>query len=481
VTLAGFADKNGLMRTSVAPRALIVVAALVASLVPSGAARGAAVPQQRGWASACGATSGRGEAPWPEFGGNGAHSGDAVAVPRPPGRLRQQWESEALDGAVYGEPLVAGGCVFVATEGGSVYALSEATGAVRWRTKLAQPVPGGLPCGDILPSGITGTPVLDPASGVLFAVALTEGRSGPEHELFALSAKDGKVLRRVVLSVPGRDQAAEQQRGALVIDDGNVYVPFGGLFGDCGNYAGAVASVPEAFGRHPGWWEVPTARGAGIWEPGAPEVLAGGQLLLADGNGAASPGERFDGSNAVFELSPSLRVVGYFAPSDWAERNGTDQDLGSTAPAVLAGERALAVGKDGVAYLISTSHLGGVGGELASGQVCGGGGAFGSDAVSGDVAYVPCTGGLVAVEAGGKSLRALWSSGVGGWGSALFAEGRVFEETQGGDLLAISASSGRALQEVGLPAPETHFPWVIGVGQDLFSLAGRRVAAFSGL
>jgi polyvinyl alcohol dehydrogenase (cytochrome) len=377
---------------------------------------------------------------------------------------------------------VAGGCVFVATEGGSVYALSEATGALRWHTRLASPISGGLPCGDIFPSGITGTPVLDPAAGELFAVALTRGAEGPEHDLFALSAARGKVLWREDLSVPGRDQAAEQQRGALAIDAGNVYVPFGGLFGDCGNYAGAVASVPEAAVRHrPGWWEVPTARGAGIWEPGAPEVLQGGELLLADGNGAASPGESFDGSNAVYELTSSLRVAGYFAPTNWAERNESDDDLGSTAPAVLGGALALAIGKDGVGYLVSTSRLGGIGGQVASEQVCTGGGAFGSDAVSGDVAYVPCTGGVVAVKAGRRSLSTVWSSGSGGWGSLLFAGGRVFEETQGGEVLAFSAPSGKVLQQLGLAAPETHFPWVIGVGRYLFALDGQRVVAFSGL
>ena len=85
------------------------------------------------------------------------------------------WTSAALDGEIYGEPLVSAGRVYVATENNTVYALSAATGAVAWSRHLATPVPSGsLPCGDIAPTvGITGTPVIDPARGEIFVVADT--------------------------------------------------------------------------------------------------------------------------------------------------------------------------------------------------------------------------------------------------------------------------------------------------------------------
>ena len=51
------------------------------------------------------------------------------------------WTSPALDGQLYGEPLVSGGHVIVATENDTVYALSAATGAVQWSTHLGTPVP----------------------------------------------------------------------------------------------------------------------------------------------------------------------------------------------------------------------------------------------------------------------------------------------------------------------------------------------------
>ncbi len=110
--------------------------------------------------------------------GNGVASGVTTVD-----TATRAWTSPALDGQLYGEPLVVGGRVYVATENDTVYALSAITGAVVWSTHLGAPVPASsLPCGDIEPTvGITGTPVIDPSRGELFVVAdeLVGGR--PSH------------------------------------------------------------------------------------------------------------------------------------------------------------------------------------------------------------------------------------------------------------------------------------------------------------
>ena len=63
------------------------------------------------------------------------------------------------------------------TEGDSLYALSLRTGQVQWRINVGEPVPlSELPCGNIDPLGITGTPVYDPGTGLAFAVAEVAGR-----------------------------------------------------------------------------------------------------------------------------------------------------------------------------------------------------------------------------------------------------------------------------------------------------------------
>jgi outer membrane protein assembly factor BamB len=459
--------------------ALAAAGGLVAFAIPTFAAPVRAFVPTSSHVLTCGPTSGAGEAPWTTFDGDAARSGDGVDVTATARTLHQLWKTFQLDGAVYAQPLVAGGCLFVATENNTVYAFGATSGAERWQVHLAPPVTSGLPCGNIDPSGITGTPVLDPANGELWVVVATQGRAGPEHEIVALNASNGRVLRHQVIAVPGRNPAAEQERAALTLANGNVYVALGGLYGDCANYVGAVASVPVSGGR-PGYWEVPTARQAGIWEPGGPDVLANGDLLVADGNGAASPGQRFDGSDAVIRLAPDLRSASYFAPTNWAQLNVTDQDLGSSGPALLPGGLAFQAGKAGTGYLVSTARLGGVGGELSSAQICEGGD-YGANAVSGETVYVPCSEALVAVDVSGTRMHVQWRARGGGEGSPVVAGGRVFEETNSGQLEVFDPTDGAVLQSLNFASPVTHFAWLVGVGGDLYAPDGQSVVALGGL
>ena len=73
-------------------------------------------------------------------------------------------------GNVYAQPLyIEGGpdgpMIIVVTASNNVYALNATTGTVIWqRTDIGPPVTSGLPCGNINPFGIIGTPVVDLAS-----------------------------------------------------------------------------------------------------------------------------------------------------------------------------------------------------------------------------------------------------------------------------------------------------------------------------
>jgi outer membrane protein assembly factor BamB len=436
-------------------------------------------------AARSGAPAGRclaaaGGVPWPEFGGNGDRADAGVGRAATPGPLATRWRTPQLDGAVYAQPLVSGDCLLVATEDDSIYAFDTADGKLVWHTHIASPVTSGLPCGNIDPSGITGTPVVDAADGALWAVVLTTVSGHPQHQLVELGLATGHVERRQPVSVAGRNPAAEQQRSALAMAGGKVYVPLGGLYGDCNNYVGAVAGADVAKTTALSYWEVPTGTGAGIWEPGGPAVLPDGDLLVATGNGSAQPGQRFDGSNAVIKLSPALKMASYFAPANWAQLNQTDGDLGSTGPVVLPGGMAFEVGKTGTGFLVDTSRLGGVGGEVASASVCSGGG-YGADAVSGATVYVPCASGLAAVQVSGRSLRVLWRSGAGGGGSPVIAGGRVWEDTRQGLLVELSPATGRLVATRSMPSPVTDFPWLVPVGSTLYASGGDYVIALRGL
>src|SRR5215469_7060852 len=198
---------------------------------------------------------------WATYHQNSARAGRAAGTPDP-AALQDLWR-QPLDGAVYAEPLVVGGQVIVATENDSVYALDAETGKVLWRSHLGSPVSqADLPCGDIDPLGITSTPVYDPATGLVFTVAEIQG---PAHVLVGLDVTTGQIKVRRLVDPPGIDPLAYQQRAALALSDGKVYVSFGGLYGDCGNYRGTVVASRTDGSGPLLTFQVPTTREGAIW------------------------------------------------------------------------------------------------------------------------------------------------------------------------------------------------------------------------
>jgi streptogramin lyase len=81
------------------------------------------------------------------------------------------------------------------------------------------------PCGDIDPLGITSTPVYSAQTGEVYLVAEHGGNIG--HDLIALDPRTGKIEWRKSVDLPGPDPVAMQQRGALAITGGRVWVSFG--------------------------------------------------------------------------------------------------------------------------------------------------------------------------------------------------------------------------------------------------------------
>ncbi len=390
---------------------------------------------------------------------------------------RQTWTSPGLDGDIYAEPLVVGGDVIAATENNSVYALDGSTGAIVWRTNLGPPVDSStLPCGNIAPtSGITGTPVFDPSTGLLYAVAfLAPGH----HELFALRERTGDVVWRRGADPPGMDPLTHQLRAALTLANQHVYVAFGGLFGDCGSYHGWVAGI-GADGSGPLLdYQVPTENAGGIWAPSGPAADGDGNLFVATGNSFS--GTAFDFGDSVIKLSPQLERLDFFSPQDWAQLNVNDVDLGSTGPAVLPMGRIFQIGKGGVGYLLDAEHLGGIGGELASHRVCDA--AFGGTAHSLDAIYVPCKEGLVALSVAedGKDFSQRWRSAEFDAGPPIVAGGLVWTVDLSSDAL-VGIDEGNGDEVVRLPVGEApHFASPSAASGCLFVPTVRAVTAFCG-
>jgi outer membrane protein assembly factor BamB len=289
-------------------------------------------------------------------------------------------------GHVYAQPLywrapgADSGQLIVVTAENIVRSLDAKTGREIWGRSLGDPVPRtSLGCGNINPLGITGTPVIDPETGAIYLDAMVGGLAGLRHLIFGLSLKDGSVLPGWPVDVAealkakgetfiSRDQ---NERGALTIIDGMLYVPFGGHFGDCGHYHGFIFGISI---KDPGAVEswATRARGGGIWAPGGIST-DGKSLFFATGNTFDS--KEWGDGEAVFRLAPDLHrseaSQDFFATANWRELDWKDADLGGTNPVLLdvpgldgAQALVLALGKDGRAYLLNRYDLGGIGGAL---------------------------------------------------------------------------------------------------------------------
>jgi polyvinyl alcohol dehydrogenase (cytochrome) len=426
-----------------------------ASGTPTGAASAAATPTP----ADIGAHP---DAAWPTYGRDAARSGVAAGVAAP-GPLSVSWRAR-LDGAVYGQPLLVGPLVIAATEQDSVYALDQATGRVVWRRHVGTPVPlDDLPCGNIDPLGITGTPVYDPGGGLVYAVAET---AGFHHVLVGVSVRDGALRVRRDIPAPDGAPRFDQQRPGLTIGGGRVYVAFGGLYGDCGPYRGSVVGVPLT-GRGPLIsYVVPTPREGAVWGTAGPVTGPDGTMYVSVGNGSEES-TSFDGSDSVTALSPGLHRTGIFAPSTWREDNAHDLDLGSTQPALLPDGMLLADGKRGTAYLLDSAHLGGVGGQVDQADVCE---AYGGAAVQGRVVYEPCAqGGLAAIDTTGRQIRVKWRGPASAQGSPVIGGGAVWvTDYQAGRLYEVDPATGATRASLGLGASLPHFSSMSMTGSHAF-------------
>jgi outer membrane protein assembly factor BamB len=406
---------------------------------------------------------------WTEYHRDAGRAGigpDVPALASP----KVAWKA-AVDGDVYASPLIIAGHVIVATENNTVYSLDLFTGAVIWIIHLGQPVDSSsLPCGDIGPvTGITGTPAADTVAGLVYVVAFLAGH---HHMLFALKLVDGTVALQQDIDPTGSTPAVQQQRGALTVGADYVYVPLGGLYGDCGPYHGYVVAVPRRGGTALSY-RVPSARGAGIWNAAGVTLDAAGNIYAVTGNSASR--SSFDFSNAVLELSPDLqKVKSYFAPANWISLNDSDADLGALGVTLLPGA-AVVVGKDGVAYLLRADQLGGVGGETGKRQLCGG--AYGGTATNRSVVFVPCTDGLYAMSVGPNGMNVVWHASHPALGSPIVAAGAIWAiEPSSATLYALDQSTGAVVYSIGLPSAR-HFSTPAATEGFVVAPAGRDVVA----
>ncbi len=338
------------------------------------------------------------------------------------------WTSQPLDGLVQARPLVVNNnVVVVATENDSLYGLNLADGTFAWSTtnhKLnvgapeplsdARLFPGLQNCGDIDPLGITGNPVLG-SNGNVYAVGELAGNHAtntqPRHVLVAVDPATGaETLSPQPVDVPTMTNVAgEQQRAGLVAANGNIYVGFGGLVGDCGVYHGYVVAAQETDGSVVGSFEAAAiSNAAAVWGTSGPVADTAGSVYATTGNSQGTPSNNStpDYSDGVVRLAKTMAVAStvpadYFQPNVWRQDDNADLDLGSTGPVLLPnGNEIFVIGKQHTAFLLSTSSLGGVDHmtPLGSLTACSGVALGQNAAISSSSVYVACSNGMQQIK-----------------------------------------------------------------------------------
>ncbi len=390
----------------------------------------------------------------------------------------------SVDGFIYAQPLFLdqGGLdlVIAVTAQNKVYALDAKSGAAVWSRTLGAPVAlAQLLCGNIDPLGITGTPIVDAASRTLYLDAMTtpDGGATKKHLIFALSVDDGSTRPGwpVDVSATARagsmafDSAVHNQRGALLLLGGVLYVPYSGHYGDCGDYRGWLVGISTSRPTQVTAWAT-TGLGGGVWAPSG-VASDGTSLYVATGNTIGVPS--WVGGEAIIRLAPgpvfSGQSADYFAPSSWPSLDGTDLDLGGSGVALIdmpgasTPKLVAALGKDGNVYLVGRNNLGGIGTALYNARVSS------DQIITASVVYttgqgtylafrgagVGCpagqTGDLVALQITPPSARVAWCASAGGGGSPMVTQSGGATVVWGlgaqgdGRLHAYAGDSGAAL------------------------------------
>jgi MYXO-CTERM domain-containing protein len=315
--------------------------------------------------------------------------------------------SRAVDDQIYAQPLYVPGLaipgkgtrnvVFVATVADSVYAFDADDPAAHdplWQVNLLRPGEAPPNAADISAAcginyrdfsgnmGIVGTPVIDPAAGILFVVARAKDASGHfVQRLHALHLETGldRPNSPAVISpsVPGTgdggttvtfDPLRQNQRAGLLLSSGTVYITWA-AHNDCTPFHGWVAGYDADTLKPASIYNV-TANGSegGIWMSGqGPAADSDGYVYVSTGNGTT---DATNLSDSVIKLTPSLSVASSFTPYNFADLSANDLDLGSGGVLLVPGTSlAVAGGKTSVLYVVDRSNLGGLNLGLSDSQI----------------------------------------------------------------------------------------------------------------
>jgi hypothetical protein len=347
------------------------------------------------------------------------------------------------------------GTYFIPTAGGDVVALKE-DGTSLWTTNVGAPATGGIGCSNPTtpPLGILSTPVIDAQSKTIYVAGIVGTSSGVTNQIAsAIDITTGKVKSGWPVKVDmaaSFDPTIHNQRSALSLVNGILYVPYAGYVGDCGKgstyYHGRVVSISTSNPATVGQWATADT-GGGIWASGG-LASDGTSVFAATGNyvpfGMAAPSHM--DSEEVVRITGMGTKADFFYSSDWSSFDMNDADLGSTNPMLITVDGAtpsklvVAIAKGGSGYLLDASQLRGTttgstpGGQLATFTLATG---TGMNIYGAPASYKTSMGTYIV----GTSNSATGCPGTGGTGRQVMAF-RVTPSPLGAKVAWCSAMSG---------------------------------------
>jgi outer membrane protein assembly factor BamB len=296
-------------------------------------------------------------------------------------------------GDVYAQPLyIEGGngpMIIAVTESNNVYALDAVDGSIIWQRNVGAPVPAtDIPCTEVGSMGIIGTPVADVNSRTLFlnAMVTADGGNTIKHYILSLNVDTGDINPGWPVDVElmahyngtSFTAAVQQQRPALAIVNGILYVGYGSMQ-DCSLYHGWLVGVPINNPASVTAWAAATAAstyGGAIWGVGG--IASDGNNPFVTTGNTFNTGGTWRGGEAVIRFQPGPIFSGnssdYWAPTNWLQLDQGDIDLGSSGPLLVdvpgatPSRLVVAMGKDQNAYLLNRDNLGGITNPITSAQ-----------------------------------------------------------------------------------------------------------------
>ena len=301
--------------------------------------------------------------------------------------------SRSVDGFIYAQPLyvpnvsIAGGVhnvVYVATMNNKVYAFDAddpSASTPLWQTSLGTAVPATatyLPndqTGGLAPtSGILSTPVIDPSTSTLYAVALVLQGETPVYQLHAIDLLTGAekpnspVVIQGSLAGTGPDSQSgvitfdahqHLQRTGLLLSNGKIYFGFAS-YSDIDPYHGWIFGYDAATLQQTAIQNLTPGGRGGVWQSGGGlSADPNGFLYVCSGNGTWDGVTNFGESCMKLDPSQGLAVVDYFTPYNYDPLNTNDDDLGAGRPMLVPGTNyVVAGGKQRQAYVMDRNNLG---------------------------------------------------------------------------------------------------------------------------